>query len=704
MNALHNRLFWFGIGLAYLAFSVPLIPLGTDEIRMVAVFSIDESDILSQVDRLYTGGLFQRPSFTYGGGIYYVVLGMVWIWDIWGTVDGQIVAIALRVFCLLAGFGCLVLTAEIGRLVFDRKTGQIAAALLVTMPVFLHWTVEGHPDLPQLFWILGALYVCCRLCRNFSVGDVLLASVCAGIAFGTKYGGAFMLPTLCASVFLTSKQGALSLSSILTTLKMPHRWAMLPLIGFTFIFAFALINPYAIFHFPLFLEKMQSYRSVMSAGHTYIGESAGYLWLPLIVGHIGALHALVLGLGLLSQLRGLRAERLILVGWSMTLLLYLMLNVQMRHMRHILPILPSLLLFMAAGYRLLADWTGARLKVPSQVWVLILVGIGSIGPAQTAATIFRGKWSATSGREEVTAGRWLSETYPETTTILYDAYAYIPGKFQQALPATPAMTYPIVTHFEPDVLFLREERHNRYTNLADSNRVSIPKNDFFDIHYFYPYVRKGMLTDYRMVRSFGKSMIFERASARAHSFSFASCYEMLGKGQMLNEVSARERMGDAAIQAGDWHEAVREYGLGLSSFPDLVTLQYKLGRARALIGDAQESERLFEAVLAKRKAISAGEKADILWDMGQYYFAGGLYGQSLKVLEGAAELQNDKPPIYFDIAACHLALGHLGLADRLYAEAVERFGADSSAVVKLRAIKDRGLQSKDVDRLLGNLF
>jgi 4-amino-4-deoxy-L-arabinose transferase-like glycosyltransferase len=347
---------WICLGGIYLAFSLPLMTIGTQEIRMVAVFSIDKSDILNQVNRLYTGGLFQRPSFTYGGGIYYGVLSLVLLWDIFGVVDEQIVALALRFFCLLAGFACLGLVGHIGQRVFDKKTGQLGALLLLTMPVFLHWTVEGHPDLPQLFWVLCTLVLCLRLCRTFSVRDVALASFFAGIVFGTKYGGAFLLPIIGSSIFMTSEDGNFRFSQVRACLKMPRRWCTLALVPFIFALAFILLNPYAAVNFDLFLQKMQSYRSLMSSGHTYIGESAGYLWLSMIVLSLGAAHTSCFFAGILSEKRTIRTDRLILMLWCLVLLAYLMLNVQMRHMRHVLPVLPCLLLFVAAGYRYLASW------------------------------------------------------------------------------------------------------------------------------------------------------------------------------------------------------------------------------------------------------------------------------------------------------------------------------------------------------------
>lgn len=341
------------------------------------------------------------------------------------------------------------------------------------------------------------------------------------------------------------------------------------------------------------------------------------------------------------------------------------------------------------------------------MFLVVLLGVGLFGRVQEVSALFAHKWSAPAGREDITAGIWLAEQFQEETTILYDAYAYIPGKFQQALPATPAMTYPVITHFEPDVLVIRDARYSRYGSLADSKRVSINKGDFFDIHYFYPYVRDGRLPDYRLLRAFDRTFVYERGLPRNHGFSFASCYDMLQNGQMLNEVSARERMGDAAIQAGDWHEAVRQYDIGLSSFPNIVTLQYKLGRAYALIGEGEKSRAIFNSVLEKRKEVTAEVRANILWDMGQFYFAGALYDLALEFLKASLELQEDRADAHFDIAACHLALGDPILGVRRYADAVQRFGAVgavSSATVKLETLRDRGIEVRVVDQILAQYF
>ncbi len=63
-----------GVYLIYLGFVIPLITLGTGDIRLAGVFSLDESGIATEVSRLYEMGMFVPPSFKYGGIFYYVPL------------------------------------------------------------------------------------------------------------------------------------------------------------------------------------------------------------------------------------------------------------------------------------------------------------------------------------------------------------------------------------------------------------------------------------------------------------------------------------------------------------------------------------------------------------------------------------------------------------------------------------------------------
>ena len=92
----------------------------------------------------------------------------------------------------------------LGRLLFDRRVGAIAALLLASTLIFLRWAVESHPDLPQLFFLLVSLTFCCQITHRFTLRQVMLGGAFAGLAFGTKYAGIFLLPLLILALFVNS--------------------------------------------------------------------------------------------------------------------------------------------------------------------------------------------------------------------------------------------------------------------------------------------------------------------------------------------------------------------------------------------------------------------------------------------------------------------------------------------------------------------
>ena len=92
--------------------------------------------------------------------------------------------------------------------------------------------------------------------------------------------------------------------------------------------------------------------------------------------------------------------------------------------------------------------------------------------------MFADKWGRVGRSEEVVAGRWLADQFGEETTILHDSYAYIPSKFKDAFVVIPAHTFPVVNHFEPDMIVLRNARFKRFQYLNDAERARVGKNTF----------------------------------------------------------------------------------------------------------------------------------------------------------------------------------------------------------------------------------
>src|SRR5262249_30979599 len=77
----------------------------------------------------------------------------------------------------------------LGRELFNRSTGLIAALLIAMTPTFAQWASAGYVDLPcGFFYGMSAVFLA-RHDRTRSWPDALLAGVMAGLAAWTKNSG-----------------------------------------------------------------------------------------------------------------------------------------------------------------------------------------------------------------------------------------------------------------------------------------------------------------------------------------------------------------------------------------------------------------------------------------------------------------------------------------------------------------------------------
>ncbi len=86
----------------------------------------------------------------------------------------------------------------LGRQLYDRATGLIAALLLALTPMITHWASAGYVDLPTgFFYGLSALFLL-RLDRDEAWQDALLAGIMAGLAAWTKNSGLLIVLSIAA--------------------------------------------------------------------------------------------------------------------------------------------------------------------------------------------------------------------------------------------------------------------------------------------------------------------------------------------------------------------------------------------------------------------------------------------------------------------------------------------------------------------------
>ncbi|MGA1200073.1 MAG: ArnT family glycosyltransferase, partial [Candidatus Latescibacterota bacterium] len=270
------------LGLFYLSFVGYLLPIGSDDLRMTNVFSIDESDIVMHVWNVYVTDFNLSPSFKYGGVFYLIPVGMLHVWSIFFDGSEQAAVIAVRLYCSLAGVGCLWLTYLLGRLIFQGMVGVLAAYMLGLNPTFLRWAIESHPDLPQLFFLLISLFFICRYVHRPILKNLIWASLGAGLAFATKYAGIFLMPVLALAVYQSFPSegwfGRLKLRTI---------WVHWGVLMGVFCGIFLLTNPSVLTHFTLFVSSLQSEKEIMAFGHRVRDPADALLWLQMVVTQVG---------------------------------------------------------------------------------------------------------------------------------------------------------------------------------------------------------------------------------------------------------------------------------------------------------------------------------------------------------------------------------------------------------------------------------
>lgn len=115
-------------------------------------------------------------------------------------------AFALRLPSAILATATVVLTYLIGRDLFDRRTGWIAAAFLGISPI-IERIVQGylfsdHVDIALLFWTELGLYFGLRAIRGGRMRDAVLAGIACGLAYLSKYFLGLLVPALLFAVLI----------------------------------------------------------------------------------------------------------------------------------------------------------------------------------------------------------------------------------------------------------------------------------------------------------------------------------------------------------------------------------------------------------------------------------------------------------------------------------------------------------------------
>ena len=526
-NKLRSQLVDYSIlslfAITLLVFALPVIPLGSDNTRLMHVFSADET-LFTQI---VTHMIVERslsPSGFFGYGAVYFYLSALLTFPFTLCLPLPVestVIIVLRVVCVVASTGCLFVSYLLARSLFTRTTALLTPAILLVALDFLHWSVTAHPDTLQLLFILLSLYYAYRLVDDsYRRSRLVLASVFAGLAFGTKYVGAFLLPIIgLAIVFGTSLQEdgqVLRFRESVTDIV----WRCL-LAFAIFAAVFIVTNPYILLEFEQFTRMGPFIDQLLAEGLTFKSERSGWEWFSVIGSEsvLGAMGAVFSGIGLIVWARHwyLRPERELRKKLGVTLVTsflvlfggYLLARVHFREPRYLMPILPFLAMFSAYG---LLSPLRLRQYLKSRRWLAsVLAGGLVIAAIQPGAVAAYGSFQSLKGKmmdnPAIQAGEWLSANVPIVSTVLYDAYTYVPPEFERVA-ISRGTDWEKVLRFRTNILVTCSNITDQYSDISKADDFLAGKEAYLNVHDFYLSLAQDRNLCYYQVADFGEAKVY----------------------------------------------------------------------------------------------------------------------------------------------------------------------------------------------------
>lgn len=364
--------------------------------------------------------------------------------EAWSNDPGGVWLVARVASALLSTAGIALLYAAGARL-FDRRVGLLAAAILATAFLPVHYGHLALNDGPSLAPTGLALFGIAGIVRFGRRRDYVWAGIGIGVAVGFKYNTAFLLlPLLTAAAIHATgwRPGDLRRTNDEPrTSRLPHwRPTLLGLVIAAIVgaVAFFLCDPYAILR-PGFFRSEVEHLSNYTSGGLLLGETQRsgyryYLWsmlwgfgvIPLILAVVGGIRLLIRD----------RWQALVLL--PAPLIFLVVVGGQGRYFaRYGMPVYPILAIVAAASGVWLGAWILGRLRVKGAPRVALGVVLGLLVVAQGLVLVVHNDRVLSREDTRTTARKWMVRNVPAGTTIVvepivprewYADSASLPGK------------------------------------------------------------------------------------------------------------------------------------------------------------------------------------------------------------------------------------------------------------------------------------
>lgn len=322
--------------------------------------------------------------------------------------DPTVFYLSARLLSAVTGTAIIFLTYLIGKKIFNKTIGLLAAVLVAIVPLYIEFSKIVRADLIMTVLILLALWYCLKILENNTAINYVLAGFLTGLAIVTKYPAVVFALTIILGYILSkgwqSKNGKFHLIN-----------SSLGCITGAFIG-----SPF------VFLDYQQVIKDVIFESRaTHLSATGGGLfsnlvwYLQVIIDNFTWLGLLLAVAGFVLCLTSRQKDKWLLISFPIVFLVFIS-SLNLRWERWLLPVVPFIGLIVAYAIYKIANWIENRLNSRLSVWTILLSMVIICAPLANTSIVQGREMSGVDTR--TTAGQWMKNNIKPGSLVLTEAY------------------------------------------------------------------------------------------------------------------------------------------------------------------------------------------------------------------------------------------------------------------------------------------
>jgi hypothetical protein len=433
-------------------------------------FHPDEVPKVNAIMRMVDGNTLDPQYFLHPSLLLYLTYGMNTLLHLCG-VEGSFrdtAFLAGRLVSATAGIGSIGLTYLIGKWLFSKQTGGLAALLLAVFPLHITCSRYLKEDALLTFVVLLCVLVTIVAVQTQRRALLIVAGLVAGCTAGAKYSGILMVVVPASAPWIASRSIKPDRSWL--------AWAFLAVLVAPL--GFLMTTPYAWLNSAKFIKDFSSESRHMQTGHTVTITAWSQLWMyhfwrsiwPGVSGAVAALVCVAFGF----LLRRGRLEDLVVIGMALLFYLpaeYVKAKPAPQPERYILPCLPFLALGVAELVRAVSSRRHRALRALVPICVVVVVLSPLFRSVQLAQEV------ANDTRDQLAS--WMKENLPHGSKVLMDWKPYCPNFHGEYFEVEHIPRARIITELDvaalrrsgADYLVVSSLFYNRYFSQPESEPI-----------------------------------------------------------------------------------------------------------------------------------------------------------------------------------------------------------------------------------------